>query len=75
MGDASMDQARDYASFLLRFWIESKGDDNAAAPTWQAEVESIQTGDSWHFGNFDELMTFLEDATPDSGRVIGSAPR
>ena len=45
-----------YASYLLRFWREERDD----GLVWQAEVESILTGESWHFSELSALYEFLE---------------
>ena len=65
----------DYASFLVRLWLEPAKDPAAPLASWQAEVESIQTGHSWRFTDFGDLMTFLEDALPEGGNDHGLTVR
>jgi hypothetical protein len=48
-----------YASFLLRLWSESSVSASVPAPDWHAEIEQIQSGERWTFGNLDELLEFL----------------
>ena len=58
--------ADDYASYLLRFWRDGPEEPDAL---WQAQIESIQTGQSWRFSDPEALMTFLEEAFPSTGRT------
>lgn len=60
-----MHTVRDYASFLVRLWSETAPDAEAPEANWQAEVESIQTGDRWRFSEFGELAAFLKSALPE----------
>jgi len=60
-----MHTGRDYASFLVRLWSEPKPGDKTPDASWWAEVESIQTGDTWRFSEFGELAAFLESALPE----------
>lgn len=55
------DPAQDYASYLVRFWREDPAQPNAH---WQAQLEWIQTGQSWHFASREELLAFLAKAFP-----------
>jgi hypothetical protein len=50
-----------YASYLLRLWRESSAGPDSP---WQAQVESIQAGQSWHFATSEELLAFLERSFP-----------
>lgn len=49
--------ADDYASYLIRLWRENSAEPDSP---WQARIESIQTGRSWHFSNPEELLGFFE---------------
>lgn len=57
-----MTETSEYASFLVRVWRERQREDAPETATWNAEVESIQSGDSWRFANIPSLITFLEGA-------------
>ena len=48
-----------YRSFLVRLWCELRLDSPEAAAAWQSEVEQIQSGQRWTFGDLDELLNFL----------------
>lgn len=63
-----------YRSFLLRVWYEdgqnpgdqNPGDQNTAAqtgPHWQAEVQQIQSGESWTFKRRRDLLAFVQQLT------------
>jgi hypothetical protein len=52
-----------YASYLVRIWQEPERADAPEATGWAAEVESIQSGDSWHFADVSSLITFIERAS------------
>ena len=47
-----------YKSFLLRVWQEGEAE---SSPAWHGEVESIQTGQKWEFGDLDSLFEFLRN--------------
>jgi hypothetical protein len=53
-----MNYDEEYASFLVRFWTEPAGKISTGS-SWQAEVESIQSGEQWRFATPLELMAFL----------------
>ena len=61
-----------YASFLVRLWRDATGEEAADGAPWQAELESIQSGESWRFGDVAALVAFLEarfqEAEQDSGK-------
>lgn len=59
-----MNDVPSYVSFLVRFWANPAPHDQGRASAWQAEVESIQTGDTRRFTNFADLLAFFESATP-----------
>lgn len=49
-----------YASFIVRLWRESAGAaTDAGEPVWMGELESIQTGDGWHFQGLESLLPLL----------------
>lgn len=54
----------DYASFLVRIWTEFGFDEDEQVPRWQAEVESIQSGNTWRFDDFHDMAGFLQKALP-----------
>ena len=58
-----MAETIEYASFLVRIWREEDKKNAAAALTWPAEVESIQTGETRRFSEFAELTHFLKNQT------------
>jgi hypothetical protein len=41
-----------YASFLVRLWCDP-------GAGWCAEIEHVQSGKSWTFGNIGEALDFL----------------
>jgi hypothetical protein len=45
-----------YQSYLVRVWFE---DDEQQSAGWQAEIQQIQSGDSWSFSNRQELLDCL----------------
>ena len=49
----------EYASFLIRLWREAGADATAPLTDWCSEIEHIQSGRRWTFGNVDELLDFL----------------
>ena len=53
--------AEQYASYLIRFWREIKA---PAADQWRAQVESIQSGQTWRFSDLDALVDFLNKTFP-----------
>jgi hypothetical protein len=53
-------QCQEYQSFLVRLWC-NKADDEVQS-TWCGEIEHIQSGKRWNFGNLDALLAFLHDA-------------
>lgn len=55
-----MAEATDYRSFLLRLWLENETADPNSPAGWQAEVESIQSGESWSFSDLRSLLEFIE---------------
>ena len=63
--------ADDYASYLIRLWRETLEESDTP---WQARLESIQTGQSWHFATPADLLTFLEQALPNPGRPGDDQP-
>ena len=56
-----MAETIEYASYLVRIWREQDKKDTTAAPTWTAEVESIQTGETRHFSEPAALSHFLQN--------------
>ena len=58
-----MAETVEYASYLVRIWREQDKKDAAAAPTWTAEVESIQTGETRRFSELAELTHFFQNQT------------
>jgi len=61
--------ADDYASYLIRLWRESSAEPDSP---WQARIESIQTGQTWHFATPQELMEFLARRCPSDKSSDGS---
>ena len=55
-----MRNVSNYASYLVRLWLELEEEKPADRPIWHAEVESIQTGESWHFTDSASLVEFLQ---------------
>ncbi|MFN2223431.1 MAG: hypothetical protein PVJ75_10770 [Chloroflexota bacterium] len=55
-----MTEAFEYASYLVRIWREHNKKDATIPPTWVAEVESIQTGETRHFSELVELTHFFQ---------------
>jgi len=49
-----------YRSFLLRLWLENEVAGSSSPAGWQAEVESIQSGESWSFSDLASLLDFIE---------------
>jgi hypothetical protein len=45
-----------YRSFLLRMWYEEEGREGTG---WQAEIQQIQSGESWTFSSREGLLAFL----------------
>ena len=60
------DPANDYASYLIRFWREPQ---EGNSTLWRAQVESIQTGQSWQFSDLGTLIAFLQESFPQRGRL------
>jgi hypothetical protein len=48
-----------YYSFLIRLWRESSIDNHEAS--WRGEVESVQTGQRWEFGDLREMLCFIQE--------------
>jgi hypothetical protein len=49
-----------YASFIVRLW-RLAGSLNSEMPvSWHSEVEHIQSGQTWKFSTFDQLIGFLK---------------
>lgn len=66
-----MQHVSDYASYLVRLW-QVAGEGQATRKSgWRAEVESIQSGESWRFDDLDTLVAFFagnfEAADADEG--------
>jgi hypothetical protein len=60
-----------YISYLVRFWQ----DNNQAQPdAWQVEIESIQTGERWHFADLTKAVEFLKQQ-PESHKAPSSLKR
>ncbi|HUV88871.1 MAG TPA: hypothetical protein VMY80_04400 [Anaerolineae bacterium] len=62
----------EYASFLVRLWREASAggytrETEATAPVadWHSEIEHIQSGRRWSFGNMDALLGFLRQQAED----------
>jgi hypothetical protein len=55
-----MTEAAAYRSFLLRLWLENETANPSSPAGWQAEVESIQSGESWSFSDLSSLLDFIE---------------
>lgn len=51
-----------YNSFMVRVW---RDDDAKDAASWQAEVQRIQSGESWTFSSPEALLAFLHRLTLD----------
>jgi len=45
-----------YSSFLVRVWFEGEEQWDTG---WQAEVQQIQSGESWVFNSREELLAFF----------------
>jgi hypothetical protein len=45
-----------YQSYLLRVWYE---DDEQHVADWQAEIQQIQSGESWTFSSREALLSSL----------------
>ena len=58
-----MSNVSSYASYLVRLWLEYEEEQPADRPIWHAEVESIQTGESWRFTDAATLVEFLRQST------------
>lgn len=56
-----MHDAPSYQSFLLRLWLEEAPQAQAGRTGWQAQIESIQSGDSWRFADVASLIAFIEE--------------
>jgi hypothetical protein len=52
-----------YISFLVRIWWEDTGGE--PKEIWHGEVESIQTGQKWQFGELRDMVTFLRTQIKD----------
>jgi hypothetical protein len=63
-----MDDISDYASYLIRLWYEKGEGPSADKMAWHAEVESIQTGESWHFADPESLTSFFKKNFPHTER-------
>ena len=55
-----MNNVSNYASYLVRLWLEDEDKLPADRAIWHAEVESIQSGESWHFTDAATLVEFLQ---------------
>ena len=52
-------ETTNYSSFVLRLWCdEDEGPDHLVAD-WQSEIRHIQSGESWYFGTYEDLLSFL----------------
>jgi len=59
-----MSNVTDYASFLVRLWLEPKQQEDRQI--WRFEVESIQTGELLRFDDAASLVEFLQRNLPPS---------
>jgi len=48
-----------YLSFPIRLWRGPSLEAVGAAPHWHAELQHIQSGESWAFHSLDELFAFV----------------
>ena len=55
----------EYASFLVRLWREASTEATAPVADWHSEIEHIQSGRCWSFGNMDALLGFLRQQAED----------
>ena len=72
-----MAEADAYRSFLLRLWRENETANPSSPAGWQAEMESIQSGESWSFSDLRSLLDFIEtNVLPAEGDqwTVGSDP-
>ena len=53
-----------YASFLVRIWIERKEDEQGALI---AEVQSVQSGETWRFADIKDVNAFLSERVRELG--------
>jgi len=61
--------ADDYASYLVRLWRKSSARTDSP---WHAQVESIQTGQTWYVANPNELLAILDELLPPDKNRDGS---
>lgn len=59
-----MVETTEYFSFLLRIWREQAKKTSLGPSNWTAEVESIQSGDSWRFPDVASPIAFIEETFP-----------
>ncbi len=57
---ADMTQGMQYASMIVRLWRLAGKSENAMPVRWQGEVEQIQSGQTWKFSSFEQLVEFLK---------------
>jgi len=50
-----------YISFLVRMWREKSAEQPDRPGDWRGEVEHIQSGRRWAFGNVEALTHFLRN--------------
>ena len=57
---AAMSEPARYASFMVRVWRDqADAEAPAAGAAWKGELESVQSGQTWHFQGLDELLDLL----------------
>lgn len=65
-----------YASFIVRLWRDSADDAiDAEESIWMGELESIQTGDGWHFQGLESLLPLLAAQLVDNPPIRRIPPK
>jgi hypothetical protein len=59
---ASDEAAPQYHSFVLRVWQEAGA---GSGDAWNGEVESIQSGQKWSFGDLETAFRLVSDLVND----------
>ena len=62
-----MHPAPRYLSFMLR--VANERGPNAPHDAWHADVEQVQTGEQWHFDEFEMMFEFLRHYVEGGGRT------
>ncbi len=56
-----VDERKVSVAYLLRLWRANHSRKDAAAITWHASLEQVDSGERIGFGNLDELFSFLDE--------------